>query len=407
MTYLHSVNVNTNNATGDAFSRLRVSTPEYVFDTNFQYNLQPLVYEQITNGSGATVTHDSTNRHALLTFSSTPTGGKSYLQTYEWFRYQAGRSQMVIQTFNFIETATDCLKFVGYGDGTDGIELQQSGSTIQLVRYSSTAVGNQTVAKADWNIDPMNGNGVSGINLDFTKTQIFVVDLQWLGVGRVRCGFDVNGVLYWCHEFYHANLKTHAYMRTANLPLRIGMTCTGTVSTTMRYICASVTSEGGQPDPQGYEFALPVAGTAGSDARAHILSLRPKTTFNSIANRAKFVLLGLDVMVTGSNPVLVEVVIGQAISGTTTYSDVNATYSGFEYNTAGTISGSPAIVMSSAYIPASNQTKGAYSRGLSAKYPITLDAAGAVRALGTVSLIATGFSGTSAIKAALTWKEVR
>lgn len=94
-------------------------------------------------------------------------------------------------------------------------------------------------------------------------------------------------------------------------------------------------------------------------------------------------------------------------SGTTTYADVNATYSAFEYNTAGTISGSPGLVIASAFIPASNQTKGAYGRGLSAKYPITLSQAAAVRAMGTVSIIATGYGGTSAIKAALTWKEIR
>lgn len=76
----------------DAFSRWRTPEPNYVFDTNFQYDLQPLVFQAITAESGATVAHETTERSALMTFANTPTGGKAYMQTYEHFRYQAGRS---------------------------------------------------------------------------------------------------------------------------------------------------------------------------------------------------------------------------------------------------------------------------------------------------------------------------
>lgn len=70
-------------ATGvDAFGRLRVSNPEYVFDAQLTYDLQPLLFEQVTAQSGATVAHDSTNRCALMTFASTPTGGAAYMQSY-------------------------------------------------------------------------------------------------------------------------------------------------------------------------------------------------------------------------------------------------------------------------------------------------------------------------------------
>ena len=64
----------------DAFSRLRVSMPLAVSDAQFTHDLQPLVFEGRTNGSGATVTHDSTNRCALHTFSSTPTGGYALMR---------------------------------------------------------------------------------------------------------------------------------------------------------------------------------------------------------------------------------------------------------------------------------------------------------------------------------------
>lgn len=68
----------------DAFGRLRVSKASGIFESQFIYNLLPLLYEPITNGTGATVTHDATNRVALMTFASTPTGGKAFMQSYSY-----------------------------------------------------------------------------------------------------------------------------------------------------------------------------------------------------------------------------------------------------------------------------------------------------------------------------------
>jgi len=391
----------------DAFSRLRVSQPTGIFDSQLTYNLAPLLLEPITSGSGATITHDATNRMALMTFSSTGTGGKAYLQSYEHFRYQPGKSQLILLTFNFKEPMANVLKFVGYSDGTNGIELQQSGSTVQLALLSGTTSGNQTVTQANWNIDKMDGTGESGKTLNLTKTQILGIDLQALYVGRVRVSFDIGGVFVPVHEFIHSNLIAYPYLQTANLPVRCGMTCTGTVSTTMNMICSAVVSEGGVDDTAGFGFSAENNTTASSGTRTHLLSVRPKTTFNSITNRSKIVLESIEIMPTGANPVLWELVLGQAISGATTYSDVNATYSAFEFNTAGTISGSPAIVILTGYVNSGSSAKLSQNTRVPIRYPITLDAAGAVRALGTVSVDVTGLTGTAAVRVALNWKEIR
>jgi hypothetical protein len=134
--------------------------------------------------------------------------------------------------------------------------------------------------------------------------------------------------------------------------------------------------------------------------------VRPRTTFNSISNRTKFAVATVDCLVTGSNPVLWELVLGQAVTSPA-YTSINGTYSAMESSTAGTLSGSPALVIASGFVAASNQTKASVTRSLSARYPITLDAAGAVRANGTLTLLATGIGGTSAIRAAVSWREVR
>jgi hypothetical protein len=259
-------------------------------------------------------------------------------------------------------------------------------------------------------LDTLDGSGdannPSGLTLDITKVQILAIDLQALYSGRVRMGFDIGGVVYFAHQFTAANILATPYIQTANLPITCGMTCTGTVSTTMNFICCSVVSEGGEIDIRGRSFSAEGNGTAGNGTRTHILSVRPKTTFNSITNRIKFQLENIATLNQTANPVLWEVVIGQAISGTTTFTDVNATYSAFEFNTAGTISGSPALVVASFYT-GGNTGNGNTLQKFDTKYPITLNAAGAVRSLGTLSLLATAFTGTSACRASFNWREIR
>jgi hypothetical protein len=72
-----------------------------------------------------------------------------------------------------------------------------------------------------WNIDPMNGSGPSGMNLDLTKSQMIYMDYSWYGAGAIRFGFkDIKGEVVYCHRIVNNNVNTEAYMRSGNLPAR-------------------------------------------------------------------------------------------------------------------------------------------------------------------------------------------
>jgi len=397
----------------DAFTRMRISAPHSLFESQLTYDLQPLLWEQFASGTGASIAHDTTNRCALLTFSNTPVGGQAYMQTYEHFRYTSGKSQLCLITFNMNGGADNTLKFAGYSDGANGIEFQLDGSQAQIVLKSTTTEGSQTILQENWNVDSFDGEGPSGLTLDFTKTQILVIDFQALYVGRVRVGFDIDGKIYLAHVFNNANNTTYPYILTANLPLRCGMVSSNTASTTdtstttMRFICSTCVAEGAEYSSEGYNFCQEGTVEAASGARTHLLSLQPRLTFNSIVNRTKFVLETIDIVVTGSNPVIWELCIGTTLTGTTTFTDVNTSYSAFAYNVAGTLSGSPSIVVAKGYIPATQQSRGVITTNVPFRYPICLDTAGAARVLGRLTLLVTGVGGVSNCRGNLNWKEIR
>lgn len=395
----------------DSFSNVPVAPPTFVGDGQLTYDLQPLLFEQITAGDG-TITHSATERAARLRINTaTGAGDKAIMQSYAHYRYQAGRTTQVFLTFNFNSNTgvTNLRRFVEYGDGTNAIGLELNGTSKNLYIKSGTSAGNQSVALASASYQGVtNPLAAAGVSLDLSKTQILVIDMQALYVGRVRLGFNIDGSIIWQHEFKNANVQAYPWIQTANLPVRARMESTGTTATDddMLFICNCVLSRGGQEKIAGYDFVVQNTVTAGSGTRTHMMSIRPRTTFNSITNRVEFVLLDLEIMVTGINPIYWELCIGQALT-TPSFANANATYSAFEYDTAGTLSGSPAIVTASGYCAASNQVRGQSDRDVTNRYPITLDAAGAHRTLGTLTLLVTGIGGASACYAQLHWKELR
>jgi len=90
----------------------------------------------------------------------------------------------------------------------------------------------------------------------FQKTQIYVIDFQWLGVGRIRYGLDLNGVITYVHETHHNNIFSDVYMRTPNLPIRFENVNTAVATpNTLNAICAAVISEGGSSETAGVYFS--------------------------------------------------------------------------------------------------------------------------------------------------------
>jgi hypothetical protein len=399
----------TDSANFDAFSRLRISNPLTLFNAQLTYDLCPLLFEQITNGTGASITHNTTNRYADITFSSTPIGGKSIMQSFEYLPYQPGKSQLIFITFNFVQGINNVIKFAGYSDGLNGIEFQLNGTQKQFHLYSSTSQGNVTKLQSEWNLDKLDGTGKSGINLDISKVQILVIDLQALYAGRVRVGFDIDGVIVYAHEFLHSNSITPPYLAYASLPVRCGMTCTDTVTTSMYFLCSAVISEGGGDDVSqfGYTFQQMSGSTNVLTSDTHIMTLRPKLLFNGLSNRSRVSFIDVEIYNGGNQPVQWDLVVGQALSGTTTFNNVSSLYSSTEYNTAGTLSGAYAVKIDGGWVPASGSVKSVTNTAINSRYPITLDASGNHRVLGTITLIMTSLSGTQPCRGAIKFREIR
>jgi len=184
----------------------------------------------------------------LVNLTVTSSSGSQVIrETTKVFSYQPGKSLMVMNTFVMAPAKTNLRQRVGYFGTSNGIYLQLDNNTLSFVERSLSTGLTTTVDQAQWNGDKLDGSGPSGFTLDISKAQIMWMDIEWLGLGTVRCGFVINGQFITCHSFHHANLITSTYITTASLPLRIEVTNTGNTSgsSTFKQVCSTVISEGG------------------------------------------------------------------------------------------------------------------------------------------------------------------
>lgn len=260
------------NASIDAFGRLRVSNPYSLFDSKTLHDKSPLVFSEVKNGTGD-ILFDSYDASVNLTTAAD--GDYAIRQTFSRFGYQPGKSQLAFFT-GVMSIQTNITKRYGLFTSltaapytpNSGLYFESSNGIISVQIKNdnvSATTPSQSAAQSAWNIDKLDGTGASGITLDFNKAQIFTVDYEWLGVGRVRFGFVVDGKIYYCHQFLNANNTTAPYLFTPNQPVRAEIRQAGSGSGTLRMICQSVISEGGH-DMAGITHGV-YTGDTGLDIR--------------------------------------------------------------------------------------------------------------------------------------------
>lgn len=275
----------------DAFGRLRVSNPLTLFDSFHRYQDNG---KFATSTSGTANTQHQTNQSVVDLNVNTASGDKCYRESKRVFAYQPGKSLLIMNTFVMNSQKTNLRQRVGYFNSQNGVFFENDGTGNYLVlrTYTSGTVVETRVAQADWGVDSFDGTGQSsqvgheGRNsLDISKANIFWIDIEWLGVGDVRCGFVVDGLMMPAHIFHNDNVNTTTYMTTAILPVRYEIENTGATASAskMKQICSTVVSEGGYTlEGKARSISIPITSpkdlpTAGTFTP--ILSIRLKDSF--------------------------------------------------------------------------------------------------------------------------------
>lgn len=350
----------------DASNRLRVGQPETLFISKQIYGLDVL-FESLTNGAGASIEYLPNEASALLTVGAV-NGESAVRQSIRYYTYLPGKSQNIIAT---------------------GVIGPGSLSVVRRTKTSGAVVDN-VVTQSNWNLDRLDGSKLphnpTGVTLDPSKMQVFVIDFQWLGADKIRYGVFLGGDTVYFHEVISANTLETVYMSTPDLPLRyeikvedgvvykqIGYyddengiffrsqrSASEAATHSMRQTCSTVASEAGYRSPGlGHSVGSGINLRDVSNTRTPVLAIRQKTTFRSKTNR-RIARLFSQRMISQSNAVYAELAHLTEPSGiTATWDDVHATDSSIEYSTD--ISAVTSLfehVIDSGYVPEGQAGKG-------------------------------------------------
>ena len=140
----------------------------------------------------------------------------------EWFRTDStGSSNWTVDWYDnyvvFVSTSN--------GDKSGVYLYTDSGSTGSAGTFSTSQTGvddtNTWTYQEDWN-DPLDGSGVSKINLDPSKLNIYQIDFRWLGIGIIRFAIENPdyGDMYEFHRLKFSN--TQLVLHLDNPSLKIG-----------------------------------------------------------------------------------------------------------------------------------------------------------------------------------------
>lgn len=258
----------------DAFGKLRVTNPTTLLDIRFpgQFTGNSLFLKnnlQICSDSSGNYVGNYANSKLVIDASG---AGYYISQSRNYCVYQPGKSLLFMASGVLSPGNNDYTTRIGYFNNefpsgnslivNNGLYFQCSGGIYSInIASNSTPI---STSQSSWNIDKMDGSGPSGLYLDFTKCQLFVIDMEWLGVGRIRFGFYAYGRIQYCHQITNINSLIQPYTNSINLPICYSIhnsNNNSTLSDSFTQICSTIISEGGYT-PVGKPFSISTGTTA-------------------------------------------------------------------------------------------------------------------------------------------------
>jgi hypothetical protein len=239
------------------------------------------------NGGLSSYTPSESSQVLSVTGTS---GSRVVMTTNRYHYYEPGSSNLFLETVALGDTgkAGNSRRWGGFDDN-DGVFFELQGTTLNVVVRSSTSgsIVETRVPQASWNGDKLNGTGLSGHTISLTGINVYWIDYQWLGAGRVRFGiYTPDGARVTCHTVQNAGQHALPYMRSGTLPVAFENVNTGAAGagSELRAVCAAVYTEGDFADYAFWRFADVDKTMTGVTTDSVAFSMRTLSTYNGKHN---------------------------------------------------------------------------------------------------------------------------
>ncbi len=280
----------------------------------------PLFFSRINNGL-ATQTHSVSEANTAMSVSAN--NDYAIVQSFQRFQYQNGKTKYFIFTFEALQPQANVAKRVGCFNGGivapyttfDGAFLESSEGTVYACIYRN---GTEVLKKPqiEW-LDKLDGTGTSGITVDWTKSQVFLIEYLWLGFGGVTFSLLIEGQKIELYKYRSANIDAKIFMQSPNQPIRYEIRSSGG-SGTLYQVCSTAGTYGGSEDlgtVKGIFSGTTAQAFAVANTKYLCLAIRLKSTHLD----AFIEFLDYAVLSTSNDNFLYDVVLNPTIAGAVTW----------------------------------------------------------------------------------------
>ena len=328
-----------------AFGDMRVAELTPVLQVSFEYTVTNAEIGVVEVTNTGTVTQADA---MCVVNTGATTGSTADWETKRNAKYRAGLGGLARFTALFTTGVAGTEQMVGLADTTgttatheNGYAVGYDGATFSFLRFQNDAL--LAVPQSSWD-DPMDGTGASGMTLDPTKLNVYFIEFQYLGAGAITLWIesDTTGVMLKAHTLPYANLNTVPSVYNPNFHLMVyaenGAT---TANLTVKSSSMSYFVEGKPKYSEVQQFHESSGKREKTTVTTEvaIFTIRNKTTYASKTNFIEIMLENVSAAIEASsanNLGQVRLVRNATLGGTPAYSDISATDSVVEIDTAGT-----------------------------------------------------------------------
>ncbi len=373
-----------------AFGELMVAQPIPQAGWNFTYNINSGMVN--SNYSGTASISQSGGMAVLQT--GTTSGSSGYIETIDVLRYVIGVGGLVRFSAIFTSGVTGGKQLIGYGDATDGFFFGYNGSSFGVLRRRN---GSDTwIAQTSWNIDKMDGSGISGVNLNPALGNVYQIQFQWLGYGAISFGIEnpSTGELILIHRIQYANANTLPSIFNPSLPLSARINNSGTTSNIMVQTGGAM---GFQEGDTGHALELNNSYAASksitANVEAGVFTIRDVSTFQSKTNRVRVKMAFVSYGAEGTKDVTFRLIKNATLSGSV-WTSISSGTSVVDVDTSGAlVSGGKNLLY---WIISKTESSQFF---LPDSLPIVFGPGDTI----TIAALSTG---DSAVSCSMTWKEL-
>lgn len=319
-----------------AFGELETVQPTPVIQVDFVYNVNADMVDTTVTGSG-TVTQASS---MVVLQTTAATSSSAMVETKRFLKYRPGQGSHIRGTALFTTGVANSEQLFGCGDSLDGLFFGFNGTSFGVLTRNNSV--DTWVPQESWNGDKMNGAGgisnPTGQNLDPTKGNVYQINFQWLGFGLIEFAIENSstGRFVPVHSVAYANNNTVPSLLNPSFPILWSVENT-TNNTNITLKGASCVGEiEGKIVYLGPTNAIGNSKAGVTTALTNIITIRNKSTYQTLTNRTPINILKYSLSVDGNKPAEFQLIKNTTLGGTPSYTDISTNTSVMDYDTAGT-----------------------------------------------------------------------